>query len=118
MISATPSPPYYAVIFSIVRAAGDDDAYSAMEERMVHLMMQEDGFLGLEYAAERPDGFSLTVCYWRDEAAILRWKQQADHLMAQRLGKEKWFKHYSIRIAKVERAYEHSLGVGASQNGI
>ena len=109
MICQTPQPPYYAVIFSIVRANVDNEAYGLMGEKMVGLMMQENGFLGLEYSMESPEGFSLTVCFWRDEAAILRWKDNAEHLVAQKLGKDKWYKHYSIRIAKVERAYAHAL---------
>jgi heme-degrading monooxygenase HmoA len=109
MICQTPAAPYYAVIFSIVRAKADEKAYIATAEKMVTLMAQQDGFLGLEVSPESPEGFSLTVCYWRDEEAIHRWKQQADHLVAQKLGKEKWYLEYSIRIAKVERAYDHKL---------
>lgn len=105
MIAKTPQPPYYAVIFSIVRAKVDEAEYEAMGERMVTLAMQQDGFLGFEYTPETPEGFSLSVSYWRDEESIRRWKQHAAHLMAQRLGKDKWYPSYSIKIAKVERAY-------------
>lgn len=105
MICKTPSPPYYAVIFSIVRAKVDEAEYAAMGEQMVNLAMQQDGFLGLEYAPETEDGFSLSVSYWRDEDSIKRWKRHADHLIAQQLGKEKWYPAYSIRIARVDRAY-------------
>jgi heme-degrading monooxygenase HmoA len=45
------------------------------------------------------------VSYWRDEDSIRRWKRNADHLIAQQLGKEKWYPAYSIKVARVERAY-------------
>jgi len=105
MISKTPTPPYYAVIFSIVRAKVDEHEYEAMGARMFEMAMQQDGFLGLEYSPEDPSGFSLSVSYWRDEDCIRRWKQNVEHLVAQKLGKEKWYPSYSIRVARVERAY-------------
>src|SRR3546814_11378097 len=51
------------------------------------------------------DGFGITVSYWRDEAAIRAWKQQAEHRIAQQIGRRDWYAHYEIRIARVERAY-------------
>ena len=49
MIAKTPSPPYYAVIFSSVRTEGDN-GYSEMSEKMVGLASAQDGFLGMESA--------------------------------------------------------------------
>lgn len=109
MICKTPAPPYYAVIFSIVRANVDEAEYAEMGEQMVTLAMQQDGFLGFEFSPETPEGFSLSVSYWRDDEAIRRWRQHTDHLIAQRLGKEKWYPQYAIKIAKVERAYGSPL---------
>ncbi len=105
MICKTPPPPYHAVIFSIVRAKVDEAEYGAMGEKMATLAMQQDGFLGFEYSPETPEGFSLSVSYWRDENSIKRWKQHVEHLVAQKLGREKWYPAYSIKIARVERAY-------------
>jgi heme-degrading monooxygenase HmoA len=105
MISKTPTPPYYAAIFSIIRAKVDEREYNAMAERMFAMATQQDGFLGLEYSPEDQNGFSLSVSYWRDEDCIGRWKQNVEHLAAQKLGREKWYPAYSIRIARVERAY-------------
>ncbi len=51
------------------------------------------------------DGLGITVSYWQDEAAIRAWKADVEHLTAQRLGKERWYEHYQLRIAKVERDY-------------
>jgi heme-degrading monooxygenase HmoA len=109
MICKTPSPPYYAVIFSIVRAKIDEAEYGAMGEAMVTSAAQQDGFLGFEYSPETPEGFSLSVSYWRDDESIRRWKQQADHLIAQKLGKEKWYPAYAIKVARVERAYSSGV---------
>jgi heme-degrading monooxygenase HmoA len=109
MITKTPSPPYYAVIFSIIRAKVDEPEHDAMAEKMVALAAQQDGFLGFEYAPETPDGFSLSVSYWRDEESIRRWKANAEHLVAQKLGKDRWYPAYAIKIARVERAYSSGI---------
>ncbi|MGB4248729.1 MAG: antibiotic biosynthesis monooxygenase, partial [Pseudohongiellaceae bacterium] len=36
---------------------------------------------------------------------IRKWKQNAEHLEAQRLGREKWYSDFMLRIAKIERDY-------------
>ncbi len=68
------------------------------------LAAQQPGFLGVETAR---DGsvFGITVSYWKDEESIVAWKNHAEHQWAQKLGREKWYKSYTLRIAKVERAY-------------
>ncbi len=98
----TPEPPYYAVIFTSQRSPGDESGYEEMATRMMELAPRQPGYLGTESARDG-DGFGITVSYWRDEAAITAWKQQAEHLEAQRLGRNKWYSRFSLRIAKVER---------------
>ena len=98
----TPAPPYYAVIFTSKRTAGDQ-GYDAMSERMVGLGSGYDGFLGIE-SARGADGLGITVSYWRDEAAITAWKRDTEHQKAQRAGQQTWYADYEVRVAKVERA--------------
>lgn len=99
----TPVPPYYAVIFSSRRTTIDND-YEATAARMLELAALQDGYLGAE-SARGDDGFGITVSYWRDEAAISAWKRQAEHRIAQQIGRDDWYAHYEIRIARVGRAY-------------
>ena len=101
-IADTPQPPYYAVIFTSTRTDGDH-GYGEMAQRMLDLAAVQPGFLGVE--SVREGVFGITVSYWKDEASIKAWKKQVEHQEAQRLGREQWYKNYSIRIAKVERAY-------------
>jgi len=46
-IGPTPTPPYYAVIFSSRRTEGDN-GYGEMAGRIVELASQQPGFLGVE----------------------------------------------------------------------
>ena len=50
-------------------------------------------------------GTGITVSYWRTEADALAWKQVAEHLGAQRLGQERWYAAYRVRVAIVQRDY-------------
>ena len=86
MIAQTPLPPYYAVIFSSIRTEGDN-GYSEMADLMISLAKKQDGFLGVESAR---DQLGITVSYWRDPEAIRAWKEQADHQIAQRKGRDEW----------------------------
>lgn len=100
----TPPPPYYAVVFTSRRTAGDAEGYAAMSERMVELARAQPGFLGVE-SARGPDGVGITVSYWESEEAVRRWREHVEHLEAQRQGRAKWYRWFRLRVCKVERAY-------------
>ncbi len=95
-----PDPPYYAVIFTSERT-DRDDGYAETARRMLALAAQQPGFLGVESA--RDDALGITVSYWKDLAAIEAWRQDAEHLEAQRLGRKQWYRRYRLRIARVEQ---------------
>lgn len=101
MIANTPLPPYYAVIFTSVKTT-DDDGYNDMSVLMVELAQQQPGYLGHESAR---DSVGITVSYWQSLEAIKAWKQQTDHLLAQKMGKQQWYDCYKTRICLVERDY-------------
>lgn len=100
-IAVTPSPPYYAVIFTTVRRDGDE-GYSAMSTKMMDLAAQQSGFLGVESARQE---LGITVSYWRDLESIKRWKLNIEHQKAQQQGREIWYADYKLRVARVERDY-------------
>ena len=102
LFTKTPKPPYYAVIFTSIKIE-TDKGYAKMSEKMLALLAMQEGFLGFESAREE---LGITVSYWKDEESILKWKANSEHLEAQKLGKEIWYKQYKIRVAKVERDYE------------
>jgi heme-degrading monooxygenase HmoA len=100
-IAETPKPPYYAVIFTSLRTPGDD-GYGAMATRMMKMAAEQPGYLGVESVRE---DLGITVSYWRSLEDIANWKRVADHLEAQRSGRDKWYATYKTRICKVERDY-------------
>jgi heme-degrading monooxygenase HmoA len=101
-IASTPDPPYVAVIFTSLRTDDDDDGYAAMAARMEELGAEQPGYLGIESVR---DGLGITVSYWRTEEDARAWKAVAEHLGAQRLGREQWYRAYRVRVAVVQRDY-------------
>lgn len=104
MLASTPEPPYYAVIFATTRDASDD-GYDETAARMVELASDRPGFLGIDSA--RSD-VGITVSYWSSEAAIAEWKTDAEHTAARDAGRDHFYTGYTLRVAKVERAYTWS----------
>jgi heme-degrading monooxygenase HmoA len=95
-------PPYYAVIFSS-RRTDVDAGYAEAAAAMLALAAEQPGFLGVESA--RSDGIGITVSYWESEAAIANWRRNAEHTAVREQGRSRWYAHYEVRVARVERAY-------------
>ena len=99
-------PPYYAVIFTAVRTADDDEGYSAAAARMDELAKTMPGYLGIESARDPASREGITVSYWRDLESIAAWKAHLDHAEARRQGRERWYQRYALRVARIEREYD------------
>lgn len=102
-LARTPAPPYFVVVFTSVRSAGDN-GYAAMAERMLELAAVQPGFLGVE-SARGDDRLGITVSYWNSLESIHTWKANAEHRVAQGKGKDQWYADYRLRICRVEREY-------------
>lgn len=104
-LAATPEPPYYMVSFSSLRNGADAAGYAEAAARMLELAAQQPGFLGSESVRDA-DGVGITLSYWRSEADILAWKHQSEHAATRARGRSDWYARFSVRVARVERAYD------------
>ena len=96
----TPTPPYYAVIFTSLRTEGDN-GYAEMAKRMVELASVQPGFLGFDTARQE---IGISISYWSTQAAIKAWKENIEHLQAQSKARD-WYTTLRVRICRVEREY-------------
>lgn len=94
-----------AVIFTSRRTGDDDAGYAEMADRMDALAARQPGYLGID-TVRADSGAGITVSYWADHAAARAWKRHAEHLVAQQLGRQRWYDRYTVRVATVERSYE------------
>ena len=92
--------PYFAVIFSSTRDVRPDDRYAETAARMVELARQQPGFLGVESA--RDSDLGITVSYWATRDALAAWGRHAEHLLAQKYGRDKWYSSFTLRVCVVE----------------
>jgi heme-degrading monooxygenase HmoA len=80
--------------------AGDD--YSAMAAEMLERARTYSGFIAMkEFKAE--DGERLTVVWWENDELQAAWRRDERHLVAQKLGRERWYHYYHIEVAEVIR---------------
>ncbi|WP_264211318.1 antibiotic biosynthesis monooxygenase family protein [Leisingera thetidis] len=95
-----------AVIFEVEIAAGQKEAYLEIAAELKPLLEQVDGFLSVErfQSLNAPDKL-LSLSFWRDEAAVQRWRQLAEHRSAQAQGRAGVFAGYRLRVAGVIRDY-------------
>ncbi|MCJ0826718.1 antibiotic biosynthesis monooxygenase [Luteimonas sp. 50] len=100
----TPKPPYYAAIFTSRRSEQDPLGYAEAAQRMLEVAARQRGFLGVETVRDA-SGFGITVSYWSDEAAIAAWKHEGEHTAIRERGRWLWYRHFEVRVARVERAY-------------
>lgn len=100
----TPQPPYVAAIFTSQLRDRTDGEYQATASALVRRIQEAPGFLGFE-AASDPTGFEMVVAYFADESSLSAWKNDEKHVAAQRNGKERWYSHYRVRVARVEHSY-------------
>jgi heme-degrading monooxygenase HmoA len=65
-----------------------------------------DGFITIErFQSLSTEGKILSLSWWRDEAAVIAWKQNVLHQAAQAEGQRTIFSFYRIRVAQVFRDY-------------
>ena len=101
MIVSNLKAPYYAVIFTTL-LADDISGYVKTAERMETLAQKQEGYLGIESSRSE---VGITVSYWKNLDAIVKWKNNVEHTEARSKGREQWYLQYQLRICKVEREY-------------
>ena len=96
--------PYYVAIFTSVRMQ-DDEVYEDMNDHMFELVENQPGYLGAE-TFSNDEKRNVTIVKFSTLEQMTNWKNNPEHLEAQKMGIEKWYKHYNVKVCKVEREYE------------
>src|SRR5215831_20120557 len=78
------------------------EGYAEMAEEMEALARTMPGFVDVKgYVAD--DGERLTVVRWENEETMRQWREHARHRVAQRAGRERWYRYYKMEIAELVR---------------
>jgi heme-degrading monooxygenase HmoA len=81
--------------------------YEQTGTRMVELVTQMPGFLGMDYA-ETEDG-ELLVARFESHEALAAWRNEPEHQAAQQRGREEFFAEYRIDVCEAVRSYEFTF---------
>jgi len=95
-----------AVIFEVEPREGRGQAYLDIAAALAPRLETFDGFISIErFESLSVPGKLLSLSFWRDEAAVARWRGEADHRNAQAAGRGGVFAEYRLRVASVLRDY-------------
>ena len=95
-----------AVIFEVVPREGHTDAYLQLAAGLREQLEAIDGFVSVERFQSITDANKmLSLSFWRDEAAVARWRNQIQHRATQKAGRSSVFRDYRLRVAAVVRDY-------------
>lgn len=95
-----------AVIFELWPAQGHDQRYFDLAAGLRDELSAIDGFISVErFESLAAPGKFLSLSFWRDEAAVLAWRNRPTHRGAQREGRGGVFADYRLRVAQVLRDY-------------
>lgn len=95
-----------AVIFEAETPADAQAEYLDWAAELRPLLDGIDGFISIErFQSLSIPGRVLSLSFWRDEAAVARWRALPEHRHAQAAGRDHVFAGYRLRIAEVLRDY-------------
>ena len=95
-----------AVIFEVEMNPGRDQDYFALAGSLRPELEAIDGFISVErFRSVTDEGKYVSLSFWRDEEAVKKWREHAEHRIAQAQGKKTIIADFRIRVAEVVRDY-------------
>lgn len=95
-----------AVLFEVWPEQDRREDYLELATVLREELEQVDGFVSVErFESLGEPGKLLSLSLFRDEAAVVAWRNLPSHRRAQALGRSGMFADYRLRIAQVFRQY-------------
>lgn len=99
------TPARVVVVFVSRRAAGQEDEYGPMADRMVELAREQPGFVDLVSVRDPATRQGITVAWFEDEESVRAWKQHPEHVLAQQRGIADFYEDYDVTVGQAIRQY-------------
>ena len=95
-----------AVIFEVSPRPDRKGDYFEVAAKLRPLLERINGFISVERfeSLSRPGTF-LSLSFFRDETAVIAWRNMVEHRAAQLKGRDEIFAGYRLRVASVMRDY-------------
>ncbi len=92
----------FAVAFEVLPSESGYQRYLDTAAALRPILDAMDGFVSIERFRSLTDpGWILSLSFWRDEAALVRWRMQGEHRAAQAEGRVSVFDDYRLRVLRV-----------------
>jgi heme-degrading monooxygenase HmoA len=92
----------FVVVFEVHPAPGKKDEYLALARRLKPSLESIGGFIDNErFESKRREGWVLSLSTWRDEKAVVRWRNRSEHRRMQEKGRNGIFSDYRLRVCEV-----------------
>lgn len=88
----------YAVIFRATIAEFDEE-YFRVAEKLKELAFKEYGCRDFVSVTEGNE--EIAISYWETMQDIRAWKNDPQHRRAQAMGRDKWYRKFSVEICEV-----------------
>ena len=89
-----------------LRAGAAGPAYEALAEQMYGIVSKMPGFVSAD-SFTSPDGNETAIITFESEEALAAWRNNPEHLEAQRRGQEEFYASYHIQVCEVIRDYRY-----------
>ena len=94
------------VLFEVKPTKEGMKRYLDLAAGLKPLLAGFEGFIRAErFSSLNEEGKLLSMNVWKDEEAVARWRNVAEHRMSQMEGREKLLESYKITVCKAIRTY-------------
>jgi heme-degrading monooxygenase HmoA len=99
-----------AVLFEVYPKPGCEAGYLDLAAALRPLVEKVDGFISVErFRSVNPEGKILSLSFWRDENAVVKWREVYAHRIAQMKGAFELFENYRIRVFNVDLIRDYGM---------
>lgn len=94
------------VIFELEPKQSKKDQYFKIAKKLKPTLENIEGFISIErfQSVNNPERY-LSLSFWKDEKAVMAWRNQSEHRQAQEMGRASIFNDYRLRVVSVIRDY-------------
>lgn len=93
----------YVVIFK-ARTKVLDAEYLKVASRLRELAINQFGCL--EFVSITEENNEIALSYWSNQEDIKKWKAHSEHVVAQELGRQRWYESYVVQVTEIVREYK------------
>jgi heme-degrading monooxygenase HmoA len=99
-----------AVLFEVHPKPGCEVEYLDLAAELKPLLEEIDGFISVErFRSVNRESKILSLSFWRDEEAVVKWREVHEHRRAQAQGAFVLFADYRIRVFKMDLMRDYGM---------